>query len=88
MTYYHAGINLVEIASRVIGMVIQIVIPRMVMARTEAMIGMVAHEVVAIGMEVEGQHGMKEEVTGTSRVLMTALIGQDAHLPLTTTKYL
>ena len=88
MTYYHAGINLVEIASRVIGMVVQIVIPRMVMARTEAMIGMVAHEVVAIGMEVEGQHGMKEEVTGTIRVLMTALIGQDAPLPLTTTKYL
>lgn len=76
-----------EIALLVIGMVVvQIATLRMVMAETEAMIGMVVHEGVVIGMEVEGQQGMREEVSGTGRPLMTALTGQGAHLPLITTK--
>ena len=75
-----------ETALQVIGMEVQIVIPRMVTARTEPMIGMVAQEGVAIGMEMEDQHGMREEVTGTGQVLMTALTGLGAHLPLTATK--
>lgn len=83
----HAGTLLVGIALQAIGMEVQIVTLRMVMAKTKIMIGMVAHAGAVIGMEVEeDQHGMREEVTGTGRLLMTALTGQGAHLPLTATK--
>jgi hypothetical protein len=83
----HAGTLLVGIALEAIGMEVQIVTLRMVMARTKAMIGMVAHAGAVIGMEVEeDQHGLREEITGTGRLLMTARRGQGAQLPLTATK--
>jgi hypothetical protein len=65
----------------------QIVTLRMVMAKTKGMIEMVAHAGAVIGMEVEeDQQGMREEVTGTGRLLMSALTGQRAHRPLTATR--
>lgn len=71
---------------QVTGMVVQIVTLRMVMVKTGAMIGMGAHEVAAIGMEVEGQQGLREEITRTGQGPMIALTGQDAHLPLIATR--
>jgi len=78
---------LVGIAFKAIGMEAQIVTLRMVMAKTKGMIEMVAHAGAVIGMEVEeDQQGMREEVTGTGRLLMSALTGQRAHRPLTATR--
>lgn len=71
---------------QVTGMVVQIVTLRMVMAKTGAMIGTAAHEEAAIGMEVEGQQGLREEVIRTGRGPMIALTGQGAHLPLIATR--
>ena len=83
----HAGTLLVGIASKAIGMEAQIVTLRMVMAKTKGMIEMVAHAGAVIGMEVEeGPQGMREEVIGTGRLLMSALTGQHAHRPLTATR--
>lgn len=58
----------------------------MVMARTEAMKGMVVLEEAAIGMQVvEGQQGRKDEAIGIEPVLMNALAGETALLPLIVT---
>jgi hypothetical protein len=54
------------------------------MAKTKAMIGMLVHEGAMIGMEVEGHHAMIG-ATRTGQDLMTALAGEDAHLPLSAT---
>lgn len=76
-----------EIDLQVIGIVVQIVTLKMVMAKTQAMRGMVAHAGPMTGMEVEeDQQGLREEVTGTDQDLMNAPMGQGAHLPLTDTK--
>lgn len=82
----NAGTFLVEIALQAIGMVVQIVTLKMVMGKTEAMRGIVAHAGPMTGIEVEDQQELREEVTETDWDLMNALIGQGAHLPLTTTK--
>lgn len=54
---------------------------RMVMEKTEAMIGMKAQGVVT-GMELEGQLVMREEATGRGQVLTIGQEGEVAPLPL------
>lgn len=68
----------VEIDSQAIGMVVQIVTLKMVMAKTEAMIGMLPQEGVGTGMQVGVQHVMRVGATGTGQVLMTALTEEGA----------
>lgn len=84
-----------EIGLEVIGMELQIVIHHhhkvAVMAGRETMIGMSAQggavtdmAAAAAVVEVEVQHVMKEETTGTELVRMSVLEGEEAgHLPLT-----
>ena len=74
------------IALEVIGMVVQTVFPKMVMAKIEHTTGMVVVLVeVLIGMEVECRHGRKEGVTGVGQALMTAQAGVVARLRLIAT---
>lgn len=72
------GMHPVEIDSQAIGMVVQIVTLKMVMAKTEAMIGMLPQEGVGTGMQVGVQHVMRVGATGTGQVLMTALTEEGA----------
>ena len=54
------------------------------MAKTKDMIEMMAHAGAVIGMKMEvDPQGMREEVIGTGRLLMSAPTGQHAHRPLT-----
>lgn len=77
---FTTGIHLVEIVLQGIGMEVQTVTRKMGMAKMEAMIGMEVQEGAATGMEVEGHHAMREEVTGIGQLLMTALGEEGAHL--------
>lgn len=62
-------------------MEVLIVILRTVSTKIEAMTGMLAHEEVVIGTEVEGQHVMRIGATEVGRVLMTVQAGEEgAHL--------
>lgn len=82
------GIHPVGIALlQAIGMVVQIVTLKMGMGKTKVTIEMVAQEGVVTGMEMEVQHVTRGEATGTTgQVLMTALAGEGAHLPLNDTR--
>lgn len=80
---FFAGTQLV-IVLLVIDMVVLIVILKMVMAKTEAMIGMVEQEVAVIDMEGEARQETRV-VTVAGRALMTAQVGEGARLPLTAT---
>ncbi|CAL5363440.1 unnamed protein product [Camellia sinensis] len=74
------GIRLVEIVLQGIGMEVQTVTRKMGMAKMEAMIGMEVQEGAMTGMEVEGHHAMREEVTGIGQLHMTAPGEEGAHL--------
>lgn len=67
-------------------MEIQIATQQMDMAKRDCMKGMLAQGEAVKGMEVEVQHAMKEKVTGTELVHMTARGGEDNHLPSTVTR--
>ena len=69
------GIQPVEIDSQVIDMAVAQITRKMVMARKEGMTGMVVHEEVLIGMEVEWEVVMKEGVIGVDLVHMIAQVG-------------
>ena len=69
------GIQPVEIDSQVIDMAVAQITRKMVMARKEGMTGMVVHEEVLIGMEVEWEVVMKEGVIGVDLVHMIAQAG-------------
>lgn len=62
-----------------------IVILKMGMAKTEHLIGMEAHEVVATGLELEGQLAMREETTEIDQHPMIALEGEFGPLHLIVT---
>lgn len=81
------GMHPVEIDSQAIGMVVQIVTLKMVMAKTEAMIGMLPQEGVGTGMQVGVQHVMRVGATGTGQVLMTALTEEGAPRRLTAIRH-
>lgn len=68
--------------------VVQIVILRTVSTKIEAMTGMLAHEEVVIGMEVEGRHVTRIGATEAGLVLMTAQAGEAAHLHLSAIEHL
>lgn len=77
------------IALQATGMVVvQIVILRTVSTKIEAMTGMLAHEEVVIGMEVEGRHVMRIGATEAGLVLMTAQAGEAARLHLSAIEHL
>jgi hypothetical protein len=71
-----------------IGMVGQIAMHKMVMAKTKAMIGMLVHEGAMIGMEVEGLNAMIGAATETGQHLMTAPAEVDTRLLLSATNCL
>lgn len=81
------GMHPVEIDSQAIGMVVQIVTLKMVMAKTEAMIGMLPQEGVGTGMQVGVQHVTRVGATGTGQVLMTALTEEGAPRRLTAIRH-
>lgn len=64
------------------GMVGQIAMLKMVMAKTEAMIGILVHGGAMIGMELEGLNAMIGAASETGRHPMTALAEEDARLLL------
>lgn len=77
------------IALQATGMVVvQIVILRTVSTKIEAMTGMLAHEEVVIGMEVEGRHVTRIGATEAGLVLMTAQAGEAARLHLSAIEHL
>lgn len=80
---FFAGTQLV-IVLLVIDMVVLIVILKMVMAKTEAMIGMVEQEVAVIDMEGEARQETREVIVA-GQALMTAQVGEGARLRLTAT---
>ena len=81
------GIQPVEIDSQVIDMAVAQITRKMVMARKEGMTGMVVHEEVLIGMEVEWEVEMKEGVIGVDLVHMTAQAGVLVHHLIATDFY-
>lgn len=81
------GIQPVEIDSQVIDMAVAQITRKMVMARKEGMTGMVVHEEVLIGMEVEWEVVMKEGVIGVDLVHMTAQAGVLVHHLIATDFY-
>lgn len=68
--------------------VVQIVILRTVSTKIEAMTGMLAHEEVVIGMQVEGRHVTRIGATEAGLVLMTAQAGEAARLHLSAIEHL
>lgn len=81
---YHTGINHLTDSQMIGTLVVLIGTLKMVTIKIGASTEMAVHEVVT-GMEMEGQHVMREEVTGVGRLLMTAQIGVGGHLLLTDT---